>query len=617
MAGYTGKIIKLDLCTNQVQIEYKDDEFYRLHFGGRNIICHYLMNELPEYTDPLAPDNLLIFATGVVTGVPLAGCGRNSVGAKSPVTGGYGEAEAGGYFGAELKKAGYDALVIKGKAKKPVILIIEDENIRIEDAGNLWGQKVADVDKYLKESIHKTVRTAIIGPGAEKLVQYGCILNDIVHAYGRNGIGAVMGSKNLKAVAVKGTGKVELAAPEEIKRIAKWFKETSDITMGWAKSMGTPGSLLVQNLIGGLPTRNFQEGCFEGAEKISGESMHEKYLVGRDTCFACSVRCKQVVKINNERIKVDSVYGGPEYETLAAFGSMCGVDDLEYICKANELCNAYSIDTITTGNVVAFFMELFEKKKIPKEYLDGEDYSFGNAVAMLRLIEMIVNQKGVGRELSKGIDSFARLIGLADDDAVLTIKGQPPAFHDPRIKKGLGIGYVMSPTGADHNHNIFDEQYEEGSWGMALMDSFGIHKGIPKEVLNKDKVRMLVFGHYHFSLFNSLVMCYFMPYSNETIKEIVNAATGWNTTIFELMQVGERSINYARLFNLREGLSVLDDEMPKRFKKVAVGPEGKDLVEEQDYLQAKKDYYAMMGWDEMGVPTHGKLLELQLEDFAW
>jgi aldehyde:ferredoxin oxidoreductase len=358
--GYSGKILRANLTTQTFWIEEPSENFYRTYFGGRNFIAHYLLKELEPGTDPLAPQNKLIFATGVLTGAPTGGTGRNSVGAKSPLTGLYGEAEAGGFFGPELKKAGFDGVIIEGKAPKPVYLWLKDGQVEFKDATHLWGKKVACADEEIKTELgDKLVRTALIGPGGENLIRFACILNDIVHAYGRTGMGAVMGSKNLKGIAVRGKQKAEYADSKKLRSIAKWLIDNVDSYCGWAKFAGTPGSLLAQNAAGGLPTRNYSSGYFEQAEEISGEKMHATILVGRDTCFACPVRCKQVVEVK-EPYTVDKIYGGPEYETLAAFGSLCGVSDLKAVAKANELCNANSLDTISAGAAVAFAMDCFE-----------------------------------------------------------------------------------------------------------------------------------------------------------------------------------------------------------------------------------------------------------------
>jgi aldehyde:ferredoxin oxidoreductase len=610
--GYNGRILRVNLTNQTFEVEEPDEIFYRTYFGGRNFIAYYLLNELKPSIDPLEPDNKLIFATGVLTGAPTGGTGRNSVGAKSPLTGLYGEAEAGGFFGSELKKAGFDALIIEGKAVKPVYLWIKDGQVEFKDATHLWGKKVACADKQIKAELNdKLIRTALIGPGGEKLVRFACILNDIVHAYGRTGMGAVMGSKNLKGVAVRGRGKVEYANRQKLAAIAKWLIDNVDSYCGWAKFAGTPGSLLGHNAAGGLPTRNYSSGYFEKAEEISGEKMHATILVGRDTCFACPVRCKQVVEVK-EPYQVDRIYGGPEYETLAAFGSLCGVSDLKAIAKANELCNANSLDTISAGAAVAFAMDCFEHGIITTADTEGLDLKFGNARAMLELVQQITDRQGLGAILAEGVEKAAQTFGKGAEKLAVHVKGQPLPFHDGRLKQGTGLGYALSPTGADHNHNMLDDFYAPGGFGMGEMTALGILEPLATNCLDHRKVRMYAYHTMWKSLLNCFGLCMFMPYSYQQQAELVQAVTGWNTSTWELAKVGERSINLTRIFNLREGMTAKDDTLPPRLFEVPIGDKGY-VVEPEQLQLAIKTYYAMMGWDEEGRPTLAKLQELGIE----
>lgn len=612
--GYTGKILRVNLSLQTIAVEENPESFYRSYLGGRNIIAHYLLKELPAGVDPLGPDNILIFATGVLTGAPVGGTGRNSVGAKSPLTGFYGEAEAGGFFGAELKRAGYDAVIVEGTAAKPTYLWITDGQVEFKDAAALWGLPVAQADRQIKLELgDKLVRTALIGPAGENQVRYACILNDIVHAYGRTGMGAVMGSKKLKGIAVRGKNRLDYAHPQQVRAMAKWLSEHVDDYCGWAKTAGTPGSLLGHNAMGGLATRNYAAGYFDKAEEISAEKIQATILVGRDTCFACPVRCKQVVACA-EPYKVDKIYGGPEYETIVAFGPLCGVSDLQAIAKANELCNANGLDTISTGAAVAFAMDCFENGILAKAETGGLELKFGNPEAMLGLIEQIVRRQALGAVLAEGVQQAAAQIGRGAEQLAVHVKGQSLPFHEGRLKQGMALGYAVSPTGADHCHNIFDDFYAPGSWGMADMNCLGIHEPLPMECLDYRKVRMYTYHVMWKSLLNCLVLCLFMPYSYEQQAELVRAVTGWNCTTWELAKVGERSINLTRVFNLRQGLRVEDDTLPSKLFQVAVGNTPR-TVDPGQLRQAVRTYYAMMGWSpEAGRPLPAKLQELGI---AW
>jgi len=329
--GYTGKILRVNLSDKSISIEEPDDKFYRRYFGGTALIGYYLLKELKPGIDPLGPDNKLIFSAGVITGVPCAGCGRSGVGSKSPLTNGWGDSQGGGLWPAELKRAGWDAIIIEGKAANPVYLWISDDKVEIRDASHLWGKATLEVEKQIQDELgDKRVRVAQIGPAGEKLVRIAGIANDLIHYYGRNGHGAVMGSKMLRAIAVRGSKAVPLAKPEKVREVAKQLVDSLKVTPHWGTAHGTSGGVPTLNEAGILPTRNFQEGQFEGYMDIAGATMTETILVGRSTCYACPINCKREVKVGAP-YNVDPVYGGPEYETIGALGSFCGVNDLKAI----------------------------------------------------------------------------------------------------------------------------------------------------------------------------------------------------------------------------------------------------------------------------------------------
>ncbi len=621
--GYLGKIIRIDLTDGSIKIEEPNDIFYRTYMGGKGFIAHYLLKELKPGIDPLSEDNKLIIAAGILTGLSVAGVPRFAVGAKSPLTGGYGQSEAGGFWGPELKKAGFDGLIIEGKADKPVYIYIKDGQIEIKDAGHVWGKETGETQEILfKEVGDKTIKVLQIGPAGENLVKYACILNGLKHANGRNGLGAVMGSKNLKAVVVKGNKKIPVHDNEKISEISKSFLSyymENPLTRGLYE-YGTPAGVMGNNAGGILPTRNFNDGEFQNAEKISAQVMVDTMLKKRVGCYACAVRCKRKVEIQSDDISVDGKYGGPEYETVAAFGSLCENDDLEVIAKANELCNRLGIDTISTGMSIAFAMECYENGIISQKELDGIDLSFGNKKSILEIIEKIARREGIGDVLAEGSEAAARKFGNGADKFVLCVKGQELAMHEPRGKVGVGIGYAVCETGADHMVIGHDSLFGKKGFTLDSVKPFGIIEPVDALDLSWKKVRAFVYLQRWWSFFNMTGICDFVPVPRgampaEDVVALVKAATGWETSLWELMIAGERAINMARLFNLREGFTSEDDTLPDRlFEGLKNGRLEGNSISREEFKEAISIYYSMMGWNEEGVPTKGKLLELNIEN---
>ncbi|MHC1578181.1 MAG: aldehyde ferredoxin oxidoreductase family protein, partial [Dehalococcoidia bacterium] len=477
--GYQQKIARIALASGQVSLERPDENFYRTYLGGRGFIAQYMLKELAPAIDPLGPDNKLIFANGVISGVPVGGCGRNSVGAKSPLTGAYGDAEVGGYFGAELKRAGYDALILEGKAEKPVYIWIKDDVITIKDASNVWGQPIAISQEQIRSEVGESLaRTAQIGPAGENMVRYACIINDLGHAAGRTGMGAVMGSKNVKAIAVKASRKVELQNPEAVKKLGLWLRDNYKTLVKRLAEEGSDFLLSGLSRQGGLPTRNFQQGSFEGASSINGRTMRDTIVRRHEGCWACPIRCKTVVA-TDAPYYVDPAYGGPEYEAVASLGSNCGIDNLEAIAKGHQLCNALGLDTISTGASIAFAMECYEKGLLTKKDTDGVELKFGNHEAMLDTISKIARKEGIGNLLAEGVARAAERIGGEAEEFALHVKKQEVPMHEPRWKQGMGLGYAVSPTGADHVHNIHDNQFAAYGAGLEMVKPFGILEPLP------------------------------------------------------------------------------------------------------------------------------------------
>ncbi|MFC2071256.1 aldehyde ferredoxin oxidoreductase family protein [Chloroflexota bacterium] len=614
--GYNGRVLRIDLSSGKLTTEEYPDNFYRQYFGGEGFIGYFLVKELPQGVEPLSPDNKLIFAAGPLTGVPAGGCGRHSVGAKSPLTGGFGEADSGGYWGAELKMAGFDAVIVEGRAEKPVYVFIEDGEVSLKNADHLWGMKALECQNTIRKELGDTnIKVALIGPAGENLVRFASIMNDLDAAAGRTGMGAVMGSKNLKAIACRGHQRLSLADPLATKAIARWIKDNAPVYNKKFRDLGTACMVSILNEVGGLPTRNFQFSVFESANKISGETMLDTIFSKRRGCFACPVQCKREVTVN-EPYKVNPRYGGPEYETIAALGSDCGINDLKAIAMGNELCNAYGIDTISCGATIAFAMECFENGLLTKKDTGGIDLHFGNVSAMLQMIEQIALRRDFGDTLAEGVARASKKIGAGAEKFALHVKGQEIPMHEPRLKQGLGVGYSISPTGADHCHNMHDTAYVSISSALEDIAALGILEPIPADDLSGSKVKLLAYQANWIHFLNCAVCCYFvMSLSRvgfERTAQLVSSVTGWNTTVFEIMKVGERAVNLARIFNLKEGFTSKDDNMPERFFTPQTSGPLQVALDSQAFQKAKEMYYEMMAWPN-GSPSPGKLGELGID----
>ncbi len=618
--GYMGKILQVDLSRREVQIQEHDDAFYRRYLGGRAMALYHLLNEMPVGADPLGPDNVLVFAPGVITGAAVSGQSRNGVGAKSPLTGGLGSSEVGGFWAYELKRAGFDAVVVRGQASSPVYLWIKDGRAEIREAAHLWGLSVGDAEDALHDELgDRRVRTALIGPAGEKLVRYAVVVNDRSHFAGRGGLGAVMGSKRLKGIAVRATpgqSRFKLADPAGVQSIARWVGTQLE-DFAFFHTNGTSGYLKYLSQAGALPTWHFQAGSFPENEKITGETMTKTILVGRDTCAACAVRCKRAVQVG-EPYHVDPRYGGPEYESMAALGSNTGVDDLLALAKANEVCAAYGLDTISAGMCVAFALECFENGLLTESDTGGQALRWGDGALLVRLVEQIARREGFGDLLAEGVARAAAQIGRGAEAFALHVKGQELPMHEPRVKHALGVGYALSPTGAEHMHNMHDSDYRREGSSLDNLRLFNPDlQPIEPTALNEDKMR-LYFHHVNNQHFwDCAMMCFFLSYNPEQMVTLLNAVTGWNVDLAETQTIGQRTITLARVFNLREGLSAADDTLPARFfEPFLKGEPGRSApLDEAAFQECKKIYYDMMGWDrESGAPRRETLERL---DVAW
>jgi aldehyde:ferredoxin oxidoreductase len=607
--GYNGKTLRVDLTNENIKEEQPPEEWYRAYLGGMGAISYHLLKEAPPGIDPLSPENILILAPGVITGAPFSGSGRNAVGGKSPLTGGFGEADAGGYWGAELKHAGFDQIVFEGAAEEPLWLWVSDGKAELRDASKLWGLQVADCEDGMREEVgDDRARTALIGPSGESLSRLACVINDLNHVAGRSGTGAVMGSKRLKGVAVRGHNPPELADPDRVREMAQGLAKQVRENPSGLSLYGTGAVMDAYAETGNLPTRNFRDGEFWEVTEIDAIAVKNKYRVGMGTCYACAVACKKEVELK-EPYEVEARYGGPEYETLAALGSDCGVSNLAAICKANEFCQRYGLDTIGTGTTIAFAMECYEEGIITPEMTGGIDLKFGNAEAMLQVLELIGKREGIGDLLAEGTMRAAERLGGGAESFAVHVKGQELPMHEPRLKRGLGLGYAVSPTGADHCHNLHDTIMTGEN--LARLRPFGIFNEVPVESLGGDKARMYKYWAEMRVLANSLCICQFPPWSFTDYVELVRAVTGWDTTLFELVKVAQRALNLARIFNIREGFTSSDDWLPSRmFQPQTSGALSETAVVPEELRNVIDLYYQMMGWDGDGIPRTGALYEL-------
>jgi len=625
--GYNGKILHVDLTNGSLAVEERDEAFYRKYMGGSAMGMYYILRDMPKGADPVGPDNVLTLMTGVTTGAAISGQSRINANAKSPISGGIGDSQGGGFFPAEMKFAGIDGLVIKGKSDKPVYLWIRDGEFELRDAAHLMGKKTGEVEDVLKEEIgDNKIEILQHGPAAEKGVLFSSLVSMANRNNGRTGMGLVMASKNLKAVVVRGSKKPTLADSKALialnKTGPKILPDNPDMP-GLAEE-GTATVVLFQNTIGSLPTRNYNEGQFESCEDISGARMVETVLKGRDTCYACVVRCKRVVEITEGAHKVDPKYGGAEYETLGTFGSYCGINDLAAINLANQMCNEYAVDTIAAGATIAFAMECFENGIITTEQTNGLELKFGDANIMLKALEMMLNAEGeFGKTLGMGSERAAKVWGNGADEFLITVKGAEAPAHMPQAKRSLGLIYAVNPFGADHQSSEHDPYYEEGVADLNLnrLKMLGLGEPQPGLSLTAEKVRFAYLTELFFSMLDSVELCQFVYgpawtlYGPAETVEMINSVTGWGVTVDELQEVGARRLNLFRTFNAREGLDRNADKLPKKFFKAlkGEGPTAGIALTQEELDTAIDEYYKLAGWTSNGIPTPETLKKHDIE----
>ena len=603
--GYTGKILNIDLGKKTSKTEKTNLYDAKRFIGAKGLGAKILFDRLPTGTAPLSLKNILIFSTGPLTGTSAQTSGRGTIVTKSPQTGLFVDSHFGGFFAMEMKRAGWDFIIFNGKSKKPVFLKIFDKDIEFSNADNIWGKECIETHDWIQENVGKT-RTAVIGPAGENLVKFSAITFDGHRHAGRCGTGAVMGSKNLNAIALKGTGKVPLDKPSEFKgkskEVLKQIQENDFVPK--RRKFGTPYWVDLINTEGFIPTYNYQEGNFEHGERINAESMQKNIVDKGGACFNCVIACWNRSSIKSGPFKGVSLVG-PEYETIALMGSNLGMQSIEDVAYVNSRCNELGMDSISLGGVLGFAIEAYERGVISINNLNGIDIGWGKPKELAQLIEDIAHRKTkLADILAEGVKIASERIGKRSEDFAVHCKGLEIPGYDPRGTFGMGLAYATSDRGACHQRawtvkaELFDPELERFSF--------------------KDKAKIVKDVQDERSAFFSLVLCDFAPISVENCVEMWNLATGFDHTVESYLECGERIWNLIRIFNLRESSNLVKDILPPRLLKDSFsrGPAKDVVIKEKDFLKGLAEYYNLRGWDKNGVPKKNKLKELGLESYG-
>jgi aldehyde:ferredoxin oxidoreductase len=613
-AGYARRLLEIDLDGPRIKKTHIDEELLKKFLGGAGLATHLFLSRFSPDVIPLSKANPLFVMTGPLTGTSLPGSSRFAVCARSPQTGFWGVGTCGGNFGPELKYAGYDGIQITGRAEKPSYIVIDDESVEIRDAGDIWGKDIYEVTDILKErhGDKRKPKVLSIGPAGENLVLYSAISNDGAHFIGRTGLGAVMGSKNLKAVVVTGSGKVNPALPDEYKALRSQIIEKCRESMvaQSLRSMGTASSLDIGMVTGDVPIRNWRGGEFEGSGNTGGPAMTENYLTREHACYACPIACKRVVKVESGPYKTKEG-PGPEYETCCSFGSFIENDNLEGIIKANELCNRFGVDTISCGATIAFAMECFEKGILSMSDTEGLDLSWGNIDSALVLIEKISLRKGIGDLLAHGSVIASRKLGKGAEEFAVAVKGLELPAHDPRGFHGMGLEYAVGYRGACHlqHMSLYIEQ------GMTLFESAGFEEDYNAQS-SDGKAKMAFLSQNLGVPAGSSCLCVFVfaCIDAEDAVSMIRTVTGWDFSLDDYLNMG------ARLWLLQRGITNLmgaracDDILPPHvMKPLESGMAAGSVV---DLEKMRKEFYELRGIDDTGIPRRDVLEKTGLNDLA-
>ncbi|NQU75496.1 MAG: aldehyde ferredoxin oxidoreductase family protein [Planctomycetes bacterium] len=617
--GFTGSILRVDLTAGKIEKQQLGDDFYRTYIGGGAFGAYFLLKETAADLDPFAEQNVLTIAVSAATGAAVSGASRCCVTALSPETGAVADSQAGGSIGPAIKRAGYDAIVITGKAKRLSYLLVAGDDVLIVDAGDLKGKTVLEVHDLLRAK-HGQKHLSILqcGPAGEKLVRFACLLADLNNAAGRTGLGAVFGSKNLRAVVVRGDKPIRFADPQGLKVLASLAAERIE-SSGFPLTLrkhGTPGVVGTQAEAGNLSTHNYSRGWHEDYKQLDGSVYEPLIGAGGTTCFACVVRCRKKVKADHPYQVTDRL-GGPEFETIGLLGANLDITDPVVVAKANELCNNYGLDTITMGGLAAYLFESLQAGAIGPEVLGGRRTGFGNGEALLWLIEQVAQRKGVGDVLAEGFSAAVKELGSQTAPYAIHVKNHGLAVHMAQVKPSQALMYAVCPIGADHmscEHDWLLASESEACKGLGILG----HGSAGSTDLAK--VRMTVYSQYFYSALDALCLCMFCwgpgnLFMYRELEDLCRFTTGWDLTIWELMKLGERRVNMMRQLNARRGFTRQDDRLPGRLNEpLPDGPSKGRRVDPEAFAQMLDQYYDLMCWDrQTGNPTPAKLMELGLE----
>ncbi len=609
--GYAGRYLRVDLTEGLCSDFIIDETFLRKFIGGSALGAWLFLDGYPLAADPFSPESPLMVMTGPMVGSGFPGTSRFAVCAKSPLTGIWGEAACGGTFGPELKKAGYDGIVITGRAARPVSLSIVEGEARLIDAAGLWGRDIYETTDLLKAG-DPGLKVLAIGPAGENLVRFAAIGNDKGHFVGRTGLGAVMGSKRLKTICVRGTGKLAKVDEARYREVYKEaVREIKDSALASSlHAMGSDVNMDIGMINGDVPVKNWTVGeDFDLSSALSGPTLSETYLTRAHACANCPVACKRVVRVPDGPYQTEEG-PGPEYETCGTFGTMIMNRDLAGVIKANELCNRFGMDTISCGAAIAWAMELFEKGTLTPKETDGLDLAWGNMASVLELLPRIARREGFGDLLAQGSLAAARKLGGAAVDAVVHVKGLDLPMHDPRGYHGMGLAYMMSNRGACHlQHAVLATEQGMASWPQ-LFPMKDDYQGTTSE----GKADLVFHSENYGILGNSLSICHYLTdcLKPETVRDAFNAITGFGLDFDGLMRCGMRDWTLKRGINNLLGVTAKDDVLPKRIMTPLTEGAGAGSV--PDVARLKREYYALRGLDERGIPREEKLRELELDE---
>lgn len=615
MYGYMGKILRVDLTNGRITEEFPDENTLKMFLGGAGLATKYLFDEIKPGIDPLGSENKLIFMTGPLTGTPSPSTGRYSIVAKSPLTGIWGQGNSAGFWGRDFKRSGFDGAIFEGISPKPVYLVTNDGKAELRDATHLWGKNTSETTRLIKEEIGEKFNVSCIGLGGELLVKYAAVMNDCDkpnygRAAGRTGMGTVMGSKKLKAIASHGTKTIEVGEPESYKEEAKkrydWVNES--LLKMTIEEYGTAAIVDITNVKGGFPTRNWQTGVCKFIDKINGSTINETILTGRKPCFACPVACGRLVEIKEGPYK--SKGEGPEYESIGALGAMCNIDDINAISFAHFLCNEYGLDTISAGNTIGFAMECYEKGILTKEDTGGLEINFGDADVVIDLVHKIGKREGIGDLLAEGTRIMANKLGKDSIKFAMQVKGLELPAYDVRAAKIMGLAYAVANRGGDHMTAFIQGPSLIDMPFILVDDSF---VGDPLQEI-PEKTYICKDFEDAFGIFDAIGGCKFMGavLTQDDWATLISKLMGYEFTIEDFRKTGERIYNLERAFNVREGITRKDDTLPARLleEPLPEGPAEGQVVNLDPLLDT---YYEFRGWDKNGIPTPERLRELGLD----